>query len=86
MSNNLKSLSYSTTPGTYRFTIPELAYCRVVKVVRENIVLLERTDNIHFTPLGREFMFHKATGRITVDLTNPFGTESVFIIYKDPIV
>jgi hypothetical protein len=70
--------------GGYFFSVAELAFTRIVKVMRENAV------NYFFeggaSAVGKRVRFLSTEGKFVFDISNPFGNnELITIIYKDPL-
>lgn len=84
---HLKILEFIPAAGTRQFSVPLLAFTRLVEVKRENIV-----HYIHFTRTitaveDKGVLFNNLLGRLTFKSDALFtGSEKVFIIYKDRLI
>jgi hypothetical protein len=79
----LKTKFVSPAPGISYFSVAELAFCRIIKVMREGVTHYLYTG---ITPIKKRFKFVSSEGKFLFDSAIPFNdNEKVFIIYKDPL-
>lgn len=70
--------------GSYFFSVAELAFCRIVAIMRENIVHYFFEGGA--SAVEKRVRYVSSEGKFVFDVTNPFSLgEQIFIIYKDPI-
>lgn len=80
----LKIKRVSAPAGSYFFSVAELAFCRIVKIMRENIVHYFFEGGA--SAVNTRVRYLSTEGKFVFDHTIPFDDgEKIFIIYKDPL-
>lgn len=84
---SLKKIFIYPNAGSTSFTEPLLAFCRVVKLMRENAIQYKIGELEFAVPSNRRYRLIGSSGKFIFDADIPFDpNERILVIYKEPLI